>query len=236
MPSPAFCTQCGASLNENARFCPKCGNATAADSPPSAEASPQAMTWRIEVPLLTNRFVMTDVIVGCGVTVILCWLFFFLAFAWGNDFRDLGQAWRVSATFALGGAIFLSTMSLFVLLVFFGNRHPLEFILDEDGIVMNNISERAKAAHRLAWLVALATGRPLMAGPGLIAQSREVVAIPWDEVRRVKAYPALGVIAIRGGLLENIRLYCTHENFPSVLERVSAALAAQNPSIAISQA
>ena len=236
MPSPAFCTQCGASLNENARFCPKCGNATAADTPPSDKASPQAMTWRIEVPLLTNRFVMTDVIVGCGVTVILCWLFFFLAFAWGSDFRNLAQAWRVSATFALGGAIFLSTISLFVLLVFFGNRHPLEFILDEDGIVMNNISERAKAAHRLAWLVALATGRPLMAGPGLIAQSREVVAIPWDEVRRVKTYPALGVIAIRGGLLENIRLYCTRENYPAVLERINAALATHNPSIAISQA
>ena len=236
MPSPAFCTQCGASLNENARFCPKCGHATAADNPPSDETSPQSMRWQIEVPLLTNRFVMTDVIVGCAATVFLCWLILFLAFAWGSDFRDLGKVWRVSATFALGGAIFLSTISLFVLLVFFGNRHPLEFILDDDGVVMNNISERAKVAHRLAWLVALATGRPLMAGPGLIAQSREVVAIPWDEVRRVKTYPALGVIAIRGGLLENIRLYCTHENYPAVLERVSAALAAHNPSIAISQA
>ena len=46
----------------------------------------------------------------------------------------------------------------------------------------------------------------------------------------------MGVIAIRGGLLENIRLYCTHENYPAVLERVNAALAAHNPSIAISQA
>ena len=236
MPNTAFCTQCGASLNENARFCPKCGNGTATDDSAPHGAASRAMKWQIEVPLLTNRFVMTDVVVGFGATILICWLMMFLAFAWGNDFRDLGEALRVSSIFALGGAIFLSTISLFVLLVFFGNRHPLEFILDEDGVVMNNISERAKAVHRLAWLMALATGRPLMAGPGLIAQSREVVAIPWDEVRRIKTYPALGVIAIRGGLLENIRLYCTHENYPAVLERVSAALAAHNPSITISQA
>ena len=129
------------------------------------------MKWQIEVPLLTNRFVMTDVVVGFGATILICWLMMFLAFAWGNDFRNLGEALRVSSIFALGGAIFLSTISLFVLLVFFGNRHPLEFILDEDGVVMNNISERAKAVHRLAWLMALATGRPLMAGPGAISST-----------------------------------------------------------------
>ena len=65
------------------------------------------MRWQIEVPLLTNRFVMTDVVVGCAVTVFICWMILFLAFAWGSDFRDLGQVWRVSATFAMDGSRYL---------------------------------------------------------------------------------------------------------------------------------
>ena len=48
------------------------------------------MKWQIEVPLLTNRFVMTDVVVGFGATILICWMMMFLAFAWGNDFRNLG--------------------------------------------------------------------------------------------------------------------------------------------------
>jgi hypothetical protein len=129
--------------------------------------------------------------------------------------------------------VFMLLVSLLTLGVIFGNRWPLEFTIEPDGVVMNNVSEKAHAIHRMSWILAILTGRPLMAGPGLIAQSREVVAIPWNEVRRVQRYPALGVIAIKGGFLDNVRLYCTPANYADVVQRVEAAVKQQAPSATI---
>jgi hypothetical protein len=140
----------------------------------------------------------------------------------------------VRAGLTAGGmGLFILVVSVFTLTVVFGNRWPLEFFIGPDGVIMNNVSEKAHAIHRLSWILALVTGRPLMAGPGLIAQSREVIGIPWEEVRTVRRYPALGVIGIKGGLLENVRLYCTPGNYAEVAQRVEALVKQHAPSAVV---
>jgi hypothetical protein len=182
------------------------------------------------VSLITNRFIVRDVLLGCGITAVLTGVLF------GAMFGLSGGGWKgVQAGLTFAGLMghFILLVSVFTLVVIFGNRWPLEFVVCEDGVVQNNVSEKAHAIHRLSWILALVTGRPLMAGPGLIAQSREVVAIPWGEIRRVQRYPALGVIAIKGGFLDNVRLYCTSANYADVTQRVEAAVRQHAPAAAI---
>lgn len=228
MGDPMFCRRCGTKLKTGSAFCTECGGPIADGA---AFAAPMqdgegVLRWRVEVTLLTNRFVMRDVLLGCAATVLISSLLLGGLFAWSGG---LGAA-KPALYFAGLFGVFMLLVSLFTLGVIFGNRWPLEFTIDPDGVVMNNVSEKAHTIHRLSWILAIITGRPLMAGPGLIAQSREVVAIPWDEVRRVKRHPALGVITIKGGLLDNVRLYCTSANYGEVARRVEAAVKQHAPS------
>lgn len=231
-----FCRRCGTKLKEGSKFCVSCGGSIADDDALPGAAPPvageeNALTWRVEVPLLTNRFILQDVLLGAVGTALLGGLFIGAAFSWGS--RDLA-GFRSGFIFSGCFALFFLVMSVLTLGVIFGNRWPLEFLVGEHGVVMNNVSEKAHAIHRFSWILAILTGRPLMAGPGLIAQSREVVGIAWNEVRVVRKYPALGVIYIKGGFLDNVRLYCTPSNFADAMQRVEAAVRQHAPAAVIS--
>lgn len=231
MSDPIFCRRCGAKLKGGSSFCTECGGSVGAEAPPVSGSTDPAgtMRWRVEVPLITNRFVLLDTLLGAVVTTVLGGVLLGAIFAFG------GGAGGVRAGLMMAGAmgLFILVVSVFTLTVIFGNRWPLEFFIGADGVIMNNVSEKAHAIHRLSWILALVTGRPLMAGPGLIAQSREVVGIPWAEVRTVRRYPDLGVIGIRGGFLDNVRLYCTPSNYAEVAQRVEALVKQHAPTAVI---
>ncbi len=232
MSDPIFCRRCGTKLKGESRFCTECGGSIDDDAPTAATAADPAgiIRWRVEVSLITNRFIVFDTLMGCVATTVFSGLLLSAIFST----RGGGMAGaRAGMLFAVGFGVFMLVVSVFTLVVIFGNRWPLEFLIGEDGVIMNNISEKAHTIHRLSWILALVTGRPLMAGPGLIAQSREVVGIPWDEVRKVRRYPDLGVIGIKGGLLENVRLYCTPANYAEVAQRVEALVRQHAPSAVI---
>jgi hypothetical protein len=237
MGDPMFCRRCGTKLKGDSRFCTECGGSIADDdAAPAAGAAPSSapsgndLRWRVEVPLLTNRFILQDVFLGALATTLIGGTIIGGIFAWDGGWKGLQSGLIFSGFFGL----FMLLVSVLTLGGIFGNRWPLEFLVGDDGVVMNNVSEKAHAIHRLSWILALLTGRPLMAGPGLIAQSREVVGITWDEVRTVRGYPALGVIYIKGGFLDNVRLYCTSANYAEVARRVDAAVRQHAPSAVIS--
>jgi hypothetical protein len=233
MSDPRFCRRCGTALKPGVRFCTACGGSLsdeAAGAAPAAASPSNELRWRVDVALITNRFIVRDVLLGCGITAAVTGVLF------GVLFSMNGGGWKgaqAGLTFAGLMGLFILLVSVFTLVVVFGNRWPLEFVVCDEGVVQNNVSEKAHAIHRLSWILALVTGRPLMAGPGLIAQSREVVAIPWEEIRRVQRHPALGVIAIRGGFLDSVRLYCTSANYSDVAQRVEAAVRQHAPSAVI---
>jgi hypothetical protein len=234
MSDPMFCRRCGSKLKSSSAFCTECGGSIADDGAPSAaataETTPELIRWRVEVALLTNRFIVRDVLLGALATTVIAGTLIGGIFAWSGGW----EGFRAGLIFAGIMGAFILLMSVLTLGVIFGNRWPLEFVLTDDGVIMNNVSEKAHAIHRLSWILAIVTGRPLMAGPGLLAQSREVVGIPWDEVRTVKRHAALGVIAITGGFLDNIRLYCTSGNYGDVAQRVERLVRQHAPSATIS--
>lgn len=231
MSDPIYCRLCGSKLNSGSRYCTDCGSSTAADSAPHATTlqPADALTWRVEVPLITNRFIVLDTLLGCVATTVISGALLAAIFGWGGGMKGV----MAGLTFAGAMGLFILVMSVFTLVVIFGNRWPLEFEVGEHGVVMRNVSEKAHAIHRLSWILALVTGRPLMAGPGLIAQSREVIGVPWEDVRSVRRYPSLGVIGIRGGPLENVRLYCTPSNYADTAQRVETLVREHAPSAVI---
>ena len=170
--------------------------------------------WQAEMPLLTNRFFLYDM------AKLLFWtgliggiLFATIALLAGGP----EAVPKLLAIFGLilGGFGFLLAL---IALVFFGNAFPMLFFAGPAGLGWETRSRRAVHANRAAALVGAIAGSPGTAGAGLIADAGESGLPPWSGVSRIKAYPALRVLSVMNRWRVVVRLYCTPENFPRVLE------------------
>ena len=219
--SPSFCTQCGTALGLNVRFCGKCGSKIGGNVE-------NAVTWQLNVPLINNRFILGDTVMGCLLTTALAAIFFGVIFGIGGGGKGVLQGLMFAGVAGLGLLVF----SFLVLLVFFGNRYPMEFTIQESGLSVVSRSDRAHKANRLALILGVLAGKPGLAGAGLMATSRELRSLRWEEVRSVQKYPHERVILVKGGFLERLHVFCTPDNFEkaSKLIETLTAKASSNPS------
>jgi hypothetical protein len=120
------------------------------------------------------------------------------------------------------GLVSLIILVLFILvmLVFFGNRFPLGFVLSPDGARVVSLSRRGRWGNRLAVILGVMAGKPGVAGAGLLGMARETVGVTWDEVRRLNIHPQTRVISLMDSWHVVLRLYCTPQNYAVVLQSV----------------
>jgi hypothetical protein len=72
----------------------------------------------------------------------------------------------------------------------------------------------------LTVVLGLLSGRPAVAGAGMLAQSRQEVFLRWNRVTKVKYKPKSLTILLRGGWMEQIALFCAAENYSQVEHEV----------------
>lgn len=76
--SMAFCSKCGTQLDENANFCPSCGNATASDPAPPPYQTPPNQQYQqpgappniIDTPDYTSQYHPVDIQNNKGISVL----------------------------------------------------------------------------------------------------------------------------------------------------------------------
>lgn len=231
-----YCSQCGAPFAKESKFCEQCGtarsivatapaSATIPQPEPAAASSPalgaESLEWQSDMKLLNNRFFLGDLVKWSGLTVLVCGVFFFGLFGLDGG-RDGVQVVLVFMSIPLV-LIFLGTL-IFALIM--GNRVPMEFRLDDDGIHMKSVSRRVKNINRTAMIVGMLAGKPGMVGAGAIGASQERTSIAWSSLRRVRFHPAQGVVFVKGGILSRLRLYCTPQNYQAVEQIIRSHLPA----------
>jgi protein-S-isoprenylcysteine O-methyltransferase Ste14 len=180
-------------------------------------------SWEKNVPLVTSRFFIYDVIKLSVLTWIAMNLLLFLMFAFleGIDSYDVNVL-MVSGIVIGGFALAI----LLIAIVFFGNRIPYRFEVDDKKASMTMVSKKAGTANRLAFWLGLLTGRPSVAGSGAIAASREYVDIKWKETYKARYYPAAKIITLMNSWRGVVRLYCTAENFDEIKTYIEKQIAA----------
>ncbi len=106
-------------------------------------------------------------------------------------------------------------MGTLIFVLIMGNRVPMAFKIDAEGVHMTSNSKRIKNINRGVILLGLLAGKPGAVGAGMIGQSQEDATILWGELRKVHFYPTQRVIFLKGGIFSRIRIYCTTENYPT---------------------
>ncbi|MGD9949896.1 MAG: hypothetical protein AB7U29_15660 [Desulfobulbus sp.] len=168
----------------------------------------EPMRWAISVPIFRHPVIVRQLCLAIGLpfgvlVVILCLM--------ADDIRSL-----VYPLGLIGGLFFLTWV--FIMLVWRG-RYEVECILDTTGVRCRTQKSQAKKnliINTLTVILGLLSGKPSVAGAGMLAQSRQDQTIRWKNIRKVRRYPRIHTILVHGGFAEHLALFCTPENYLDV--------------------
>jgi hypothetical protein len=229
-----LCPRCGNAVVRGSVFCSQCGSplaseksavaaATANSSPrietAPAETAPPAtgeISWEFNTPLLTNRFIMYDLLKVWGFSSLFFGLLMVGIAVYDRSWRTLAGMAPVVGAVSAG----LLVLLILVMLVFFGNRFPMGFRLGPQGAMVVSLSRRGRWGNRLAVILGALAGKPGVAGAGLLGMAQETVGMVWGDVRRLNIHAPSRVITLMDSWHVVMRLYCTPQNYDAVLNAV----------------
>ena len=168
----------------------------------------EKIQWQISVPIFRNRVILKQLGLAIGIP------FGLVALVIG-----LTSGKSVYTLYGLGliAALLFFTW-LFIMAVYRG-KYETEFVLDQKGVLCRTQAKQAKKdriVNALTVMLGLLSGKPAVAGAGMMAQSRQEVFIRWSRLTKVKYKPKSRTILLWGGWTENIALLCADENYEQV--------------------
>jgi hypothetical protein len=188
-------------------------------------SSEKNIEWDIDVSILTNRFILNELLRVFGIatliTAAIVALITLPSILSGNAYSTSSNARDVKYALTLIGILFLFT-ALFII-AYYGNKYMLTYNLDGKGVsTITREKQNAKNSkiNFLLIFVGLLTGNPTAAGTGLLAASHQNQDIKWKKVKKATFYPRSKTIALKAGFAEKSIVFCTPENYDSVEQYV----------------
>jgi hypothetical protein len=132
-------------------------------------------SWDVSVSLINNPHIFRMSIQLCLITwvVIVC-LFGFIFLATG-EFDTVLPMLTLMTILCAG----LWVCMLLIMILFFGNRMPMRFTIDQDGVTCDITSKRSKWANRLLIILGILARKPGAAGTGILAVAQESQTYEW---------------------------------------------------------
>ena len=122
----------------------------------------------------------------------------------------------------------LSLVGYLIYALMMGGKYVVEFEMDETGVTHTQIPAQAEKARRIGALTAAAgalSGKPGVAGAGMLSASRSSMRSDFAHVRTVRAYKRRSVIKVNERLFKN-QVYADREDFDFVLAYITSRVAA----------
>lgn len=174
--------------------------------------------WQIQVPIFKNRTIMNQLGIAIGIPFGIIALI--IVVSSGKSIYTL---------YGLGLILTLFLFTWFFLMLVYGGTYDVEFLLDSKGATCRTEAKQAKKnkiINGLTILLGFVSTRPGVAGAGMLAASRQVVFISWQQVTKINYKPEQNTILLRADWLNSMALFCTSENYHEVEQFVKYNLKA----------
>jgi hypothetical protein len=178
------------------------------------------LVWEIDVPLITDRFVVGALLRVFGITALIMGGLLTLLFGVQGEWDAVPQMWVAVLATCAG----LMVLGLLVMVLVFRNRMRFRYTLDAEGIRCETIDRVARTGNRAAIAAGVLLGRPQAAGAGLIARSQEDQRIEWGGAFRAEYKPAARVVVLRNAWRRLMLVYCTPETYAQAAEIIRAGM------------
>ncbi len=173
--------------------------------------------WEANFPLLTNPMVLKQFYM----LILFSGLFMFLLLSFMMIVTGEISAVPTMFLFTLIGVGVLALLMFLVMLLYFGNRIRVRFILDQNGATIQNIDKRSKIAGRAAVIFGALSLQPGTAGAGILAVAREEEQTAWSALAKAEYSPGHRTITLRNSWRPVQILICTPENYDIIAAYVS---------------
>ncbi|MBP6887883.1 MAG: hypothetical protein KBC20_07450 [Oscillospiraceae bacterium] len=168
----------------------------------------EAVRWEISVPIFKDTTILKQLGLAIGIPFGLVALAIVLV-----------SGIRRDTLYALGLIAALLILTWLFIMVAYRGKYEAEFALDDKGVLCRTGAKQAKMrriGNTLTVMLGLLSGKPAVAGAGMLAQSRQEVFLRWNHITKVKYKSQSHTILLRGGWTEQIALFCTQENYALV--------------------
>ena len=238
-----FCLNCGAELNNNAKFCGECGAKAELAKPEktsrskknkmdASEVNVERVTlcpdgkyrWVYEYPMMRNPvlfFTMLKIFCLCA-----------LAPAFVVFISDIGRHGFVGA-FITAAKVFLPVAAIMGVLTVigylivaasYGWKYVVVFVMDENGIDHIQQQKQFKKAQVIGIVTALAggaSGNVGRVGQGMLVASHGSLSSNFKAVKKIKGYPHSNVIKVNSLFSKN-QVYMPAEDYDFVWDYITS--------------
>lgn len=172
----------------------------------------ERIQWQLSVSIFKNTVILKQLGLAIGIPFGLVVLVIGLA-----------SDKSVYTLYGLGLITVLLLLTWLFMMALYRGKYEVEFVLDEKGVLCRTQTKQAKKnriVNTLTVVFGFLSGKLATAGAGILAQSRQEVFLRWKHVTRVKYKPKSHTILLRGGLSEQIALFCADKNYPEIEKMV----------------
>lgn len=189
--------------------------------PASNKLDRPPLAWELDVPILAQPLVLRSLATLWIVAALVVLPLMGGIVAITNGIRAAVPL-AVLILLLTGG---LAIVSILILLLVFGSRMRMAFVIDDHGVVMRVIDKRARAANRLAAALGGLSGRPGLAGAGLIAVGGEEKRLVWSGVAEARYDPLHRTITLGNAWRPLLYVFCTPESYDEAKARIAGSIA-----------
>jgi len=181
----------------------------------------EPISWDISVPLLTNPHIAKAWIKAMAATYLLCMVIMVPIFLGTGEAEAIPQVAGMFLAVVLG----ITLMGFLIMLVVFGNRSHVRFIVSDKGITYRSMDKKAMALSRMAVVAGGLTGNPSAAGAGVLSIANETVDLKWSGAFTALYRPKSNTILLRNQYRDLLHIYCLPENYEAVRALVHTCIA-----------
>lgn len=176
------------------------------------------MLWEINLPALKNPLLWIQLAITAFASTAFLALLLLALNLYEDQWERIPESLMIG--FFVGSGIFIAFALITVLL--FWRGVPTRYVLQPDHIEQHTLSKLSRIANRLGPL-AILTGSSAgfsAAGASLLARSREVVAINWQDVTAIKTSPKRQEIKLYNDWRPIMQIICPSEQYEQILQKV----------------
>lgn len=185
--------------------------------------SAAVLEWDTDVHILTHPLMLANAAKLLVITGLVMGALMSGLMAITGDFDAVVPMLKMTAMVTAALAVVFAFASFVVL----RNRVHLRFKVDCNGALAEMSDRRARTANQLAIAAGLVTGRPVVAGAGLLANAGSEQHIAWSSVAKARFHKTLRAIELKNSWRTMVTLFCTEENYGPVAAYVETALASR---------
>lgn len=164
--------------------------------------------WQTSVPIFKNPIILQQLSVALGIPFGLVALAIGFSSGKGTD-----------TLYALCLIVMVLVLAWLFIIVAYRGKYEAKFVLNNKGALCRTQAKQAnknQVINNLTFMLGPLTGKPTIAGAGLLAQSQQEVLIPWNRITRIKYKPKSHTILLCNGRTEQIALFCMQDNYALV--------------------